>query len=169
MITVYDVSRSQDGLVSVNTAPYALSTGTSLYDKHDGQGIVVHSHGFGVVRLSERGRLSYNALAFDASGGYAPVVEWTTALEELRTTTILHTDVYQDRPQVDLFRVYNGNKKELCVPRSIPDSFCAVLFRTHYEDARVLEESADATYDLLESFSSYWQTKDMPVEHVLTT
>ena len=61
-------------------------------------------------------------------------------------------------------------KNELLIPRSTSDGFCAALFRTHYEDAKVLEEqSSDATIDLVEHFSSYWQTKDMPVEHVLTT
>jgi len=44
------------------------------------------------------------------------------------------------------------------------------LFRTYYENAKVLEEqSADTTHHLLENFSSCWQTRDVPVEHVLTT
>lgn len=115
LITVYDVSRSQSNLVSMNATPYVLSTGTSLYDKHDGQGIMVHNRGFGLVRLSERGRLSYNALAFDASEEYTPVVEWTAALQELRTTTAtLRADAEplgsRDSSQVDLLPVYDGKK-----------------------------------------------------------
>jgi len=102
----------------VNAAPYALSTGASLYDKHDGQGIVIHNHGFGLVRLSERGGLSYNALAFDALEERTPIVEWTAALQELKTkTATLCTDAgplgHQDRSQVDLFSVYDGNKRTM--------------------------------------------------------
>ena len=116
LITVYDVSRSQSNLVSVNSAPYALSNGTSLYGKYDGHGIVVHGHRFGLVRLSERGGLSYNVLAFDSSEEYTPVVEWTTALQELKTTTATFcSDAgplnFQDRPHVDLGPVYHGKKK----------------------------------------------------------
>ncbi|KAF8798099.1 hypothetical protein BYT27DRAFT_7203813 [Phlegmacium glaucopus] len=157
LITVYDVSQSQSNLVSMNAAPYPLSTGGSLYDKHDGQEIVVHNHGFGLIRLSERGGLSYNALAFDTLEEHTPVVEWTAALQELETkTTTLRPDAgplgHQERSQVNFFSVYDA------------------LFRRHYEDAKALEEqSAEATHNLLENFSSYWQRKDMPVEHVLTT
>lgn len=123
LITVYDVSRSQSNLVSMNATPYALSTSTSLYDKYDGQGIVAHNHGFGLVQLLRRGGLSYNDLAFDALVEHTPVVEWTAALQELKTTTAnLYTDVgplgRQDRSQVDLFPVYDGKEKESCVPRS---------------------------------------------------
>ena len=116
MITVYDVSRSQSNLVSVNAAPYALSNGTSLYGKYDGHGVVDHNHGFGLVRLSERGGLSYSALAFDSSEEYTPVVEWTTALQGLKTTTATFcSDAgpldFQDRLHVDLGPVYHGKKK----------------------------------------------------------
>ena len=115
LITVYDVSRSQSDLVSVNAAPYALSNDTTLYGKYDGQEIVVHDHRSGLVRLSERGRLSYNALAFDSSEEYTPVVEWTTALQELKATTAtFRSDAgpsdLQDRPHVDLGPVYDGKK-----------------------------------------------------------
>jgi hypothetical protein len=115
LITTYDVSRSQSNLVSVNSAPYALSNGTSLYGKYDGQGIAVHDHRFGLVRLSERGGLSYNALVFDSPEEYTPVVEWTTALQELKTTTATFcSDAgpldFQDRPHVDLGPVYDGKK-----------------------------------------------------------
>lgn len=66
--------------------------------------------------------------------------------------------------------LYTMVKNRLWIHPSIFDGFCAALFRTHFEDAKVLEEeSSDATIDLVEHFSSYWQTKDMPVEHVLTT
>ena len=100
----------------MNAAPHALPTGTSLYDKYDGQGIVVHNHGFGLVRLSERGGLIYNALAFNALEEYTPVVEWTQALQELKmTTATLRSDAgplgHQDRFQVDLFPAYDGKKK----------------------------------------------------------
>ena len=100
----------------MNAAPYALSNGTSLYGKYDGQGIVVHDHRFGLVRLSERGGLNYNALAFDSSEEYTPVVEWTTNLQELKTkTATFRSDAgslnLQDRPHVDLGPVYDGIKK----------------------------------------------------------
>ena len=115
MVTVYDVSRSQSNLVSVNAAPYALSNGASLYGKYEGHGIVVHNNRFGLVRLSERGELSYNALAFDSSEEYTPVVEWTTALQELKTTTATFSSDsgpldFQDRSHVDLGPVYDGIK-----------------------------------------------------------
>ena len=114
LTTVYDVSRSQSNLVSVNATPYALSNGTSLYGKYDGHGIVTHDHRFGLVRLSERGELSYNVLAFDSTEEYTPVVEWTTALEELKTTTATFCSdagpLDEDRPHVDLGPVYHGKK-----------------------------------------------------------
>ena len=114
LITVYDVSRSQSNLVSVNAAPYAPSNSTSLYGKYDGHGIVVHDHRFGLVRLSVRGELSYNALAFDSSEEYTPVVEWTTALQDLKTTTAtICSDagpLDEDRPHIDLGPVYHGKK-----------------------------------------------------------
>ena len=136
---------------------------------------MIHNHGFGFIQLSERGGLSYNPLAFDPSEEYTPVVEWTAALQELKTTTAtFRTDSgpldRQDRSHVDLLPIYDGKKNESYIPCSNSDGFYAALFRTHYEDAKVLEEqSSDATIDLVEHFSSYWQTKDMPVEHVLTT
>ena len=97
----------------MNAAPYALSNGTSLYGINNGQEIVVHNHGFGLLRLSERGGLNYNALAFDASEEYTPLVEWTAALQKLKTTT-LPTSAgslkQQDRSQINLFSVYDGKK-----------------------------------------------------------
>lgn len=61
-------------------------------------------------------------------------------------------------------------KNESCVAHSISDVLFTALFCTHYENAKVLDEqSLDATIDLVENFSSYWQTKDILVEHVLTT
>ena len=115
LVTVYDVSRSQSNLVFVNAAPYALSNGTGLYGKYDGHGILGHNHRSGLVRLSERGGLIYNALAFNSSEEYTPVVEWTTALQELKTTTATFcSDAgpldFQDRPHVDLGPVYYGKK-----------------------------------------------------------
>ena len=115
LITVYDVSWSQSTPVSVNAAPYALSNGTSLYGKYDGHGIVIHDHRFGLVRLSERGGLSYNALTFDSSEEYTPVVEWTAALQELKTTTATFCSDsgpldFQDRPHVNLGPGYHGKK-----------------------------------------------------------
>lgn len=79
---------------------------------------MVHDHRFGLVRLSERGGLSYNALAFDSSEEHTPVVEWTTALQELKTTTAtFYSDAgpldFQDRPHVDLGPVYHGKKNSL--------------------------------------------------------
>lgn len=61
-------------------------------------------------------------------------------------------------------------KKSHVFPFLFSDGFCTALFRTYYENAQVLEEqSANATQDLLETFISYWQTKDIPVEYILTT
>ena len=105
LITVYNVSRS----------PYAHSNGTSLYGKYDGQGIVVHDHRFGLVRLSERGKLSYNALAFDSSEEYTPrrrLVD--NSLARVKNNDSFRSDAgpldLQDslKPHVDLGPVYDG-------------------------------------------------------------
>jgi hypothetical protein len=98
----------------VNAAPYALYNRASLYGKYDGHGVLVHDHRFGLVRLSERGGLSYNVLAYDSSDEYTPVVVWTTALQELKTTTATFCSdagpLDEDRPHVDLGPVYHGKK-----------------------------------------------------------
>ena len=58
--------------------------------------------------------MTYNALAFDSSEEYTPVVEWTTTLQELKTTTATsYSDagpLDEDRPHVDLGPVYHGKK-----------------------------------------------------------
>ena len=101
----------------MNTAPYALSNGTSLYGKYEGHGIVIHDHRFRLVRLSQRGELSYNALAFDSLEEYTPVVEWTTALQELKTTMATFCSdadpLDEDRPHVNFGPVYHGKKESV--------------------------------------------------------
>jgi hypothetical protein len=55
LVTVYDVSQSNQGLIQLNQPPYMLSSSKSLYEKYTGQQFLVEDAGFCLLRLSERG------------------------------------------------------------------------------------------------------------------
>ncbi|KAF8163387.1 hypothetical protein B0H34DRAFT_695282 [Crassisporium funariophilum] len=155
LISVYDVSRQQDGLVRLNVTPYEL--GGCMYDDSVGHVILPYGRGLGLLRLTERGAINYSAFLQDVQEPSNPTVETPGDLQELRLVYgNLQSDVgplgLQHRSQVDLCTAYDA------------------LFRRHYAEVKELEErSSDAVHDLLEVFPSYWQTKDLPVEHMLTT
>jgi hypothetical protein len=59
LTTVYDVSNSDDGLIHLNQPPYGLSSPTNLYDKHVGQQFLEDGVSFSLLRISERGGVSF--------------------------------------------------------------------------------------------------------------
>ena len=55
LVTVYDVSQSNQGLIRLDQPPYMLSSSKSLYEKYTGQQFLVEDAGLCLLRLSERG------------------------------------------------------------------------------------------------------------------
>ena len=113
LTTVYDVSDSTDGLIRLNQSPYGLSMPTDLYDKHVGQQFLEDGVGLGLLRLSERGGVSYHEIVPHNGQIETEFVlrkskqirEMETAAPNLRDEATLGARRYS---QVDMHEKYNG-------------------------------------------------------------
>ncbi|KAF8965245.1 hypothetical protein BDZ97DRAFT_1659285 [Flammula alnicola] len=158
VITVYDVSRSVDDVIQLNTSPYFLSSEFSMYQTHIGQQIAAHDHCLGFVRLAETGEVSYSeVLPSESQCKMDYTVDMTKDMQNLAATTgKLQADIgpmgRQEFSQVDLQQAYDA------------------IFREHFQGTEAFEEeTAESVYQMLDYFPSYLQTKELPVEHMLTT
>jgi hypothetical protein len=114
LTTVYDVSHSTDGLIHLNQPPYWLSSPTYLYDKHIGQQFLEDGISLGLIRLSERGGVSYHEIV--ANNGQIErefVVRKSKQIREMEAAApnlrgdeaTLGAEHYS---QVDMHEKYNG-------------------------------------------------------------
>lgn len=117
MVTVYDVSRSLEGLIHLNNLPYVLPGNLNMYQKHLGQKFIFHNESMGLVRLSERKGVEYSEVlpsTAEPHGGHT--VELTEEMFKWRAT---HASVpaninplgLQEFSQVNLHSTYDGNVK----------------------------------------------------------
>lgn len=114
MITVYDVTRSAEGLASLNTAPYCLSSNQGMYQTHIGQHVIDRGDFSVLLQLTEGAGLTYNELRYTN----CQVVDGHTgdklAVEdgERRVSTELQPEIgplgCQECSQVDLSGAYEG-------------------------------------------------------------
>lgn len=59
---MYEVSPSSEGLIQLVQPPHILSSSESLYERHTGQRFLADEIGMGIVRLSERGGVTYRLI-----------------------------------------------------------------------------------------------------------
>ncbi|KAF8911009.1 hypothetical protein CPB84DRAFT_1763121 [Gymnopilus junonius] len=156
LTTIYDVSRSSESLVTLNTLPFALSQERSVYRKNVGRKFI-RGETLGLARLSERGSVEYTELVSDLDPQIHYIVNFPPEIEKLAAASAnIHTDIgprgLREFSQVDLRPAYDA------------------LFRRHFQEAKVMEdEQAEATYQQIEHFPSYMQIKEAPADHMLTT
>jgi len=62
LVTIYEVSPSNEGLIQLVQPPHMLSSSESLYERHAGQRFLADEIGMGIVRLSERGSVTYRSI-----------------------------------------------------------------------------------------------------------
>ncbi|TFK42498.1 hypothetical protein BDQ12DRAFT_278405 [Crucibulum laeve] len=162
LLTVYDVSRSDDNLVHVNVPPYSLTSDKGTNEPHTGQAFVQYlphlKSGIARFTTSERGEiLCQDLYAPDPRKQIDIQLERSSDLQALEIEAAkFHPDVgplgMRDHSQINLFPTYDQ------------------IFRIHGEDAEKAEEQrANAVYELLDRLPSFWQDNTEPVEHVLTT
>lgn len=116
MVTIYDVSRSSSGLVSMNTVPYCLSSSRSMYQSHVGQQLIEKGNFTALLLLSEGAGVTYNELVFEK-----PQAEHEHAVQKVDiaiTASSANASVLagisplgrQEFSQVDLQVAYEGRK-----------------------------------------------------------
>ncbi|KDR81694.1 hypothetical protein GALMADRAFT_221560 [Galerina marginata CBS 339.88] len=148
LTTVYDVSRSVDGLVQLDVLPYAVASEASIYQQHVGQQFVFHGSSMGLVRLSERGAVQYSELQSPKMESRAHCTVETT--EEVQNLAAANASLHSD--------VGPLGRQEF------------TLFRQHFLEVKVSEDkTAESVYQLIDYFPSYIQNKEAPLEHMLTT
>ncbi|KAJ7047696.1 hypothetical protein C8F04DRAFT_1059775 [Mycena alexandri] len=154
LLTVYDISRSQDSMGSVRSPHYCLTT--------PGNGRIQTGHTFirhplapadspmALFRLSELGSIRAYQLAFTDVG--AMPFHWS----------------------VDVQRLHNESEHLREEPSSLgssePTTVDMVPAYEHISHPRSdAEEAAESLYDLVEKAPSFWQDLNEPVDRVLTT
>ncbi|KAJ7781591.1 hypothetical protein B0H16DRAFT_1498983 [Mycena metata] len=154
LLTIYDISRSQDGMGSVQAPPYCLTT--------SGNGRIQTGHTFfrhplaradspmALFRLSELGSIRAFQLAFTDAG--AIPFQWSVDVQRLGNES------GHPREEHNSF----GSSEPTTV-----DMVPAYEHIFHQQgDA---EEAAESLYDLVEKAPSFWQELNEPVDRVLTT
>ncbi|THU87262.1 hypothetical protein K435DRAFT_679866 [Dendrothele bispora CBS 962.96] len=145
-ITIYDVGRSQDGLVHSYGLPYTLSAGGEDIPFW-GQAILqVPESVPSLFRLSQRGSIHRIDIVIDNMRIHD--TEWSPEVHNLdKVSNTLKPDLgpldRMECSEADLDSLYN-------------------------EDATREEEAAEKTYELMEVIPSFWQRTDAIPEHVLT-
>ncbi|PPQ93290.1 hypothetical protein CVT25_015288 [Psilocybe cyanescens] len=153
MVTVYDVSRSLEGLIHLNNLPYVLPGNLNMYQKHLGQKFIFHNESMGLVRLSERKGVEYSEVlpsTAEPHGGHT--VELTEEMFKWRAT---HASVPANINPLGLQEF-----SQVCL---------VALFCRYFEERKKAEEeNAEVIHDLLDYFPRYLQSKDSPADHMLT-
>ncbi|KAF5347883.1 hypothetical protein D9757_013420 [Collybiopsis confluens] len=152
LVTVYDVSRSEDQLLHMNNMPYSFSLDMQE-DRFSGDAFLGLGDQSAMFRITERGRVSCVNLTQtgirDVLGGvHTSPMEVSASREKRREMAPLEAREFSEtnmRPAYEqLFPSVNViNAQE--------------------------EEDAEDVYDLLEELPAFWQKLDAPVEQVLTT
>lgn len=127
-----------------------------------------------IYRLSERGSIHQTVLGWDDhSEFWKPRITWSEKVQELAQTSALPDTTgnlrMQENSLVDMWPIYEGSclLNFICI---LPLNTISDVF-IHHEEQRKEEEdqSADATYELVDQASMYWQTTEAPAENILTS
>ncbi|KAJ7087172.1 hypothetical protein B0H15DRAFT_781592 [Mycena belliarum] len=158
LLSIYDISRSNESLVHVQTPPYCL---TALADGvQKGHTFLRHpldppDSPVSFFRLSDVGSIRAFLLSTtdrgEVSFSWSEDVKRLTA-QSARLQDEASTHSSRDLTMLDMFPAYDH------------------IFRVHsHEKGMDAEEAAESLYDLIEKAPSYWQDFNGPVDQVLTT
>ncbi|KAJ6627504.1 hypothetical protein B0H10DRAFT_1994910 [Mycena sp. CBHHK59/15] len=152
LLTIYDISRSQDSLPYVRTSPQWIQKGHSFFCHP----MDVQESPINFLRLSEVGSIRAYPLAASDVGEIS--FSWSEDVQRLDSQSAQ----LREDPVGSL-----GSHDLAVVDMSPAYDF---VFRAHRERSEIdAEEAAESLYDLVEKAPSYWQDRNDPVDHMLTT
>ncbi|KAH9951994.1 hypothetical protein B0H21DRAFT_829833 [Amylocystis lapponica] len=165
LVTVYDVSHSENDLIRLHVPPYALPAARIPDGCHLGHVFFQHpsnpnDRDISLLQLSERGGVHMLDLQLCPSDVAADVSRNTR-------TTILSPDVQRLEQHVRSLRFDMGVRGERSVSQVDLQPAYNKLFLMDHGNA--LLDNPEHVYNLLENMPSFWQELDAPIESALTT
>ncbi|KAJ3993910.1 hypothetical protein F5050DRAFT_1904426 [Lentinula boryana] len=153
LITIYDVSRSNEQLLHIDNAPYSFSIDTRE-SRFAGDAYMNVENQHKLFRISERGRLT--------------CVDLMQSNSDSNPTTSVASSQYSpcDSPEMlpDLGPLGAREFSQTNLRPAYEQLFPSVVDIDNQE-----EKNAEALYDLLDHLPSFWQRDDLPIEQILTT
>lgn len=171
---MFDIKQASDGPVHFNIPPYVVPSDWSSYHAKSGQCYLQHRNYTGLLSLSPAGGVSYAEIippGIHVEGLYSlisPDGESEPVASDSSQSAIGPLEV-REHSEVDLHLAYE------CMPAScykvdVQLMSMVALFQEHFGGAKEKEdEDAEAVYQMLDSFPSYFQNKEAPVDSMLTT
>ncbi|KAJ3734563.1 hypothetical protein DFJ43DRAFT_973967, partial [Lentinula guzmanii] len=153
LITIYDVSRSNEQLLHIDNAPYSFSIDTRE-NRFAGDAYMNVENQHKLLRISERGRLTCVDLMQSNSDSHP-----TTSVA---SSQYLPCDSPEMRPDLGPLGAREFSRTNL--RPAYEQLFPSVVDIDNQE-----EKNAEALYDLLGHLPSFWQRDDLPIEQILTT
>jgi hypothetical protein len=166
-VTVYDVSKSNQGLIQLNQPTYMLSSSKSLYEKYTGQQFLVEDAGLCLLRLSESGSVCCSEIhPANSEVERQLIVEKVSELEssakDIPDSFTLGEKQYSE---VDMHDKYNSESRFSL--RSSRRSHLVVLFNEYFRDRK--ERAEQSVEQMIQLFPYYMRNSELPNEHILTT
>lgn len=173
LVSIYNVSRHNGHLIRADDLPYGILP-SRAYCRYTGRAFMQHeSQGITIFRTDEQEKVHcfqlQKAPVTDLELPEPLVVEQSDAVRELGKSIKTDLDKYGDQDKVvtDLYPAYDSEYNSHSV-RLVPDNNLAI-FRIHTEQQeRLEEEQAEEFYDVMDRLPTFWQTSDVPSEHMLT-
>ncbi|KAJ3796954.1 hypothetical protein GGU11DRAFT_745670 [Lentinula aff. detonsa] len=153
LITIYDVSRSNEQLLHIDNAPYSFSIDTRE-SRFAGDAYMNVENQHKLFRISERGRLTCVDLMQSDSD--------SNPTTSVASSQYLPCDSPEMRPDLGPLGAREFSRTNL--RPAYEQLFPSVVDIDNQE-----EKNAEALYDLLDHLPSFWQRDDLPIEQILTT
>ncbi|KAF5330881.1 hypothetical protein D9619_005450 [Psilocybe cf. subviscida] len=157
VVQVFDTKQASDEPVQFHIPPYIVPSECGSYHANIGQCYVQHKNYSGLLRLSPAGAVSYTE-----------IIPPGTHAENFYSLDIPNDGSEIGRkdssqPAIGPLEVREHSEVDF-------QSAYEALFQEHFNGAKEREdEDAEAVYQMLDSIPSYFQTKEIPAESMLTT
>jgi len=172
IVQAFDLKQASNGPVQFDIPPYVVPSGHDSYQASIGQCYVQYKNYTGLLSLSQAGVVSFTEII--PPGTHAE----SSHSQETYGGPEISTDI-SSRPAVGLLEVKEHSEADLrsAYEGMLPSHGHVVqylmilaLFKDHFNGAKEREdEDAEAVYQMLDCFPSYFQNKEIPTESMLTT
>jgi hypothetical protein len=171
---VFDIKQASDGPVHFNIPPYVVPSDWSSYHAKSGQCYVQHKNHTGLLSLSPAGGVSYAEIippgihvecfySLNTSDDESELVTSDSSQPAIAPLEV------REHGEVDMHLAYEGMPAS-CYNVAVQLMSMVALFQEHFNGAKEREdEDAEAVYQMLDYFPSYFQNKEAPVDSILTT
>jgi len=169
LVTVYDVTRSGD-LIQVLDEPRDLVLGENVYEGHLGFAPVEQLRG--LLSLSTQGALAFTGVGIPNSEPPFVEVQGSKELDELKEQETVFNAKPDPLDEIDTshLNLEKLRKGLIFVLSEATTDKQLELYYTCFDSREALEEEQkEEIYNVIESMSDYWKTKDEPLDVMLTT